>query len=83
MLFSRYGQGEIVLNMPFLDAIELINYANLQRLEGVLLNRWIVNYEQEMSFTEFKQKLGIANSNSNMEEKKVEDILLDLKESFG
>lgn len=83
MLFSRYGQGETVLNMPYQEAIDLLNYANVQRAEDMLFNRWIMNYEREMSFTEFKQNLGIENGVKTTKEKKVGDILLDLKDTFG
>lgn len=46
-----------------------------QQAEEMLMQRWIVNYEKEMSFDEFKSKLGIKSTTT--EQKDIESILED------
>ncbi len=75
--------------MDYLDALEIIIYIYNQRTNDILLQRWITNYETEMSFDEFKKQLGISensikpktNKKSNVKE--IVNILSDLKDKFG
>lgn len=67
--------------MPFLEGLELITQAQKQKVEEILLRRWVANYERTMSFDDFKKALGLHEE--KQEDKKVEDILIDLKKTFG
>lgn len=88
MLFFRYGAAyNEILKMDYMDAFELILYAYKQKSNDILMQRWISNYETQMSFDEFKKVLGINNypveakkQNNNTE---IVNILADLKNNFG
>lgn len=71
--------------MPFLDAYELIAFALEQACEENLMNRWINGYQQDMSFDEFKEKVGFVKESDKQEVKKesVDNILADVLSKFG
>lgn len=58
--------------------IELIKKAYEQRNEDMLMQRWIMHYQAEMSFDEFKARLGVAKEAKN--NKTEEEILKEVKE---
>lgn len=42
------------------------------------MKRWITNYEKEMSFDDFKDKLGISISKGKRSNKTIEEIIEDV-----
>lgn len=43
------------------------------------MRRWIANYEKEMSFDDFKDKLGISNNPTNVSKNRtIEEIIEDV-----
>ena len=82
MLLKRYGGGfEAVLSMPFLDGYELAMCAQDAENEERLYTRWVVGYQKEMSFLEFKQKTGGDNQPEDGEQ--TVEILSKVKEIIG
>lgn len=76
MLFFRYaGAVEQVLKCDFETGLEIICKAYEKTNEEKAYQRWIVGYEKEMSFSEFKQELmrsaRMTVSTSNMTEKEI------------
>lgn len=57
--------------------IELIKKAYEQKNEDLLMQRWMLHYQHEISFEEFKTKLGATTVQDNRTE---EEILLEVKE---
>jgi len=43
--------------LPMEQGIELISKAYEERSNDILMQRWIIHYEKEISFDEFKEKL--------------------------
>lgn len=58
------------------SGFELLKKAYESRADEILLQRWMLHYEGEISFTEFKEKLMVHRTNTNKTE---EEILTDVK----
>ncbi|WP_066499877.1 hypothetical protein [Abyssisolibacter fermentans] len=56
----------------------MIQYAFDQRVEELLMKRWIMHYQDQVSFDEFKKQLG-ANSKKNIDNRSAEQILEEVK----
>lgn len=59
------------------SGVELLKKAYESRTEDLLMQRWMLHYEGEISFTEFKEKLMVHRTNTNKTE---EEILTDVKD---
>lgn len=58
------------------SGVELLKKAYESRTEDLLMQRWMLHYEGEISFTEFKEKLMVHRTATNKTE---EEILTDVK----
>jgi hypothetical protein len=56
-----------VLNLNIDDGIELIERASEQKQEDLLMQRWILHYQDKITFEEFKQKLSINPTDTRAE----------------
>lgn len=67
MLLQRYGSLDYVANLDLQDGIDHLSYIYEQRAEEQLMQRWIVKYQDQMGYDEFKQQMtqGIRNSSDN------------------
>ena len=65
------------MNLDIETGIKLIRKAFEERTHDLLMTRWMLNYEREMSFTEFKNKLMTGNIQDH---KTKEEILSSVKE---
>lgn len=65
------------MNLDIDTGIELIKKAYEQRNEDLLMQRWMLHYQHEISFEEFKTRLGATTVQDNRTE---EEILLEVKE---
>lgn len=84
MLFSRYGAGASeVLNFSIEDGSSLYFEAKKQKNEETLKMRWILHYQDKMSFEDLKEKAKKSYVPKQVETKSVKNILLDLRETFG
>lgn len=45
------------MKLPMEQGMELIHKAHEERMNDILMERWIIHYEKEMTFGEFKEKL--------------------------
>lgn len=65
------------------QGMELIKKAYEERMNDILMKRWIIHYEKEMTFDEFKEKLKKrqVKDNRSKEEilEEVEDILISYR----
>gem|GEM_PF-1693020 len=77
MLLTRYKDIDYILNLDIGTGIELIKKAYERKTEDLLMQRWMMHYEKEISFDEFKEKLMIYRNNSN---KTTDEILTDVKD---
>lgn len=65
------------MNYDYEEFIEFVQYAIKQQSEDILRLRWITNYEREMSFNDFKSKLGIYDDNlSRKKSKKTKEEII-------
>lgn len=64
------------MNLDIETGIELITKAYEERANDLLMQRWMLHYQNEISFGEFKNKLGAVKVNNNKTE---EEILGDVK----
>lgn len=65
------------MNLDIDTGIELIKKAYEQRNEDLLMQRWMLHYQDEISFEEFKTRLEAGAVQDNRTE---EEILLEVKE---
>jgi len=77
LLLTRYKDIDYILNLDIGTGIELIKKAYERKTEDLLMQRWMMHYEKEISFDEFKEKLMIYRNNSN---KTTDEILTDVKD---
>ena len=65
------------------QGMEFIKKAYKKRMNDILMKRWIIHYEKEMTFDEFKEKLKKrqVKDNRSKEEilEEVEDILISYR----
>lgn len=65
------------------QGMEFIKKAYEERMNDILMKRWIIHYEKEMTFDEFKEKLKKrqVKDNRSKEEilEEVEDILISYR----
>ena len=59
------------------SGFELLKKAYESRADEILLQRWILHYENEMSFNDFKKELMVHRTTINKTE---EEILTDVKD---
>lgn len=64
------------MNLDIDTGIELIKKAYEQRNEDLLMQRWMLHYQDEISFEEFKTRLEAGAVQDN---RAVEEILLEVK----
>lgn len=58
MIYRRYGaNAENVLASSFVYGFELIGYAQEQEIEDKMFLRWVVAYQNQMTFIDFKNQL--------------------------
>lgn len=65
------------MNLDIETGTKLIRKAYEERTHDLLMQRWMLNYEREMSFTEFKNKLMAGKIQDH---KTKEEILSSVKE---
>jgi len=58
------------------NGIELFRKAHESRTDDLLMQRWVLHYQDEMSFQDFKDKLITYRTKNNKTE---EEILIDVK----
>lgn len=81
-MLKRYGGGaDNVLSMPFFDGCELIKYALDAELEDRLYMRWVMAFQKEMSFGEFKEKVG--GGNKTEDDRTADEILAVVRGIIG
>lgn len=68
---QRYGSLDYVLSLDADDAIDFIAHAFQKRDEEKLWQRWLVGYQFEMSFDEFRLRL--TPSKPKKDEEVIED----------
>lgn len=59
------------------SGLELLKKAYESRTEDLLMQRWMLHYEGEMSFSEFKERIMMHRTATNKTE---EEILKDVKD---
>lgn len=64
------------MNLDIDTGIELIKKAYEQKNEDLLMQRWMLHYQHEISFEEFKKRLGTGVVQDNRTE---EEILVEVK----
>lgn len=74
LLFSRYqGAAGLVLDMPYKDAITLVERASRERYEERLWQRWVAGPQHFMSFEDFRKEL--EEPEAEDDGKSVEEIM--------
>ena len=69
--------------MPYTDSMDLVCYAMHEQTEQKAWERWIHSMS-EMSFLEYKEKLGLANVPEHVEpQQSISDVLSNIKDIFG
>lgn len=63
LLLSRYSDIDFIMNLDMESGFRLITKAFEEQSNDRLYQRWIYNYEKEMSFDEFKNELEKAVEN--------------------
>lgn len=84
-MYKRYGSGasDFLNEYDFDDFIEHVNYVLEQRLEELILERWIHGFQDKMSIQEFKEKIGYGSFTAkNVTKEDVENILNDVINAF-
>lgn len=73
-----------ILRYEYTEFIEFVEYAIKQQNDDLLMTRWITNYEREMSFQDFKAKLGVNSdiSTTRKDSRKREDIISDTEKLY-
>jgi len=71
---TRYGDYKFIQEFDIEEALSLLEYALQKREEELLFQRWIHDFQCQMSFNEFKERLKPRPI------KKEEEILADVKE---
>ena len=80
---KRYGSGyNVLLELDFDEFIEQVECAINKTTEDLLMKRWITNYEQHISFGDFKQKIGFIDTRNNDAKKEHKSIEV-IKEDVG
>lgn len=64
------------MHMDFEEGIAIIKTAYQQRSEEKLFQRWCTMYQNNMSFDEFKTKLGAKTDAENMMQSKSPDEIM-------
>lgn len=75
-----------MLDMPYTDSMDLVCHAMHEQTEQKAWERWIHSMS-EMSFLEYKEKLGL-NNNANVSthvepQQSIGDVLSNIKDIFG
>ena len=77
MLLHSFYSFDYILRLPIKNIPRLIIKAINKKTENLLIQRWITNYETEMSFDEFKDKIMSSNITDN---KTDEEVLTEVKD---
>lgn len=79
----RYGGGAtVVLNLPFERGFEVLIESAYQTMEDKYFMRWSLEYQKEMTYTDFKNKLHVPSREQFLnppEDEKEEDIIDTVK----
>ena len=74
LLLKRYGAAYYTLIQDYFeDVFDIFVHAVKQRNEDILMLRWMIGY-QEISFDEFKSKLGVGKESIKTNES-IDDIM--------
>lgn len=75
-MLNRYSNVDYVLQLDFLEGIELLEYSSDQTRENLLFQRWIASFdEQGISYTEFKRQIGVDKETQPIDSSEVlEDV---------
>lgn len=71
--------------MPFEEGIDMIVTAQREAVEEKLFLRWVVSYQTQMTFDEFKKKTNVNFENKQMinDDRSEEEIFAFVKDILG
>lgn len=74
-----------MLEMPFEEGIDMIVTAQREAVEEKLFLRWVVSYQTQMTFDEFKKKTNVNFENKQMinDDRSEEEIFAFVKDILG
>ena len=83
MLLKRYSNIDFVMNLDVEDGVALIAKAFEKQQEDLLIQRWILHYQGEMTFEEFKGKLKAVPASTFVDTRTEGEILDEVKDILG
>ena len=74
-----------MLEMPFEEGLEMMVTAQREAVEEKLFLRWVVSYQTQMTFDEFKKKTNANFENKQMinDDRSEEEIFAFVKDILG
>lgn len=82
LLLSRYSDIDFILDLDIEDGVKLINKAFEQQREEQLYQRWIMSYDKEFTFNEFKEKLTVRQIDETLTEEEIMEDVEGILDSF-
>ena len=75
LLLSRYSDINFILDLSVDDGVRLINKAFEERNNERMYQRWIMGYDKELTFADFKNKLTVQKIDETLTEDEImEDV---------
>lgn len=82
MIYRRYGGStKDIFSMPFFEGYELLKYALDAETDDKLFMRWVIGYQFDMGFDEFKEN--VTTVQTVEDNRTAEEILDSVKEIIG
>lgn len=72
-----------MLEMPFEDAYDLLEYAIETSIEERMMERWINGPQMYMSYSEFREQIEISKAKVNQNEDIIKEKMAELAQLFG
>ena len=75
MLLKRYKDINYVLDLDYEEGMDLIIHALKEKNEELLLTRWMIGYQDSLTFEEFKRDLGVYQVQDDRSEEEILDMV--------